>query len=149
MLMDHPYFSGFAEIMKLGRRLQLRQLVLATAQIYVRRFYCKVELRRTNPYLVMATAVYLAGKMEECPVHIRVVVNEARNAWPGKRIPPSLIGPGYLVIDVKDARLHHHRRLGDGRVRILAHRGDEITAHRSPPVSDADGPPPTFVTLDG
>ena len=87
MLMDDPYFSGSAEIMKLGRRLQLRQLVLATAQIYVRRFYCRVELRRTNPYLVMATAVYLAGKMEECPVHIRVVVNEARNAWPGKRIP--------------------------------------------------------------
>jgi cyclin C len=40
-------------------------------------------MRRTNPYLVMATALYLACKMEECPLHIRVVVSEAKNMWPG------------------------------------------------------------------
>ena len=72
------------EITKLGRRLQLRQQAQATAQIYVRRFYTKVEIRRTNPYLVLAVALYLAAKMEECPQHIRLVVNEARNAWPGE-----------------------------------------------------------------
>ncbi len=71
------------EIGKLGRRMSTRQQALATAQIYVRRFYSKVEIRRTNPYLVMATAFYLACKMEECPQHIRVVVGEARNIWPG------------------------------------------------------------------
>ncbi|KAI9883105.1 MAG: hypothetical protein M1823_005127 [Watsoniomyces obsoletus] len=70
------------QINKLGRRLQLRQQAQATAQIYVRRFYSKVEIRRTNPYLVLTTALYLAGKMEECPQHIRVFLNEARNAWP-------------------------------------------------------------------
>lgn len=56
---------------------------MATAQVYIRRFYSKVEIRRTNPYLVIATAVYLACKMEECPHHIRLVVSEGRALWPG------------------------------------------------------------------
>jgi hypothetical protein len=56
---------------------------MATAQLYIRRFYSKVEIRRTNPYLVIATAVYLACKMEECPHHIRLVVSEGRTLWPG------------------------------------------------------------------
>lgn len=68
---------------RLGKRLVLRQQVLATAQIYIKRFYTKVEIRRTNPYLVVATAVYLACKMEESPQHIRLVVQEARSLWPG------------------------------------------------------------------
>jgi len=74
------YFNQ--QIGKLGRRMQVRQQALATAQVYVRRFYTKVEIRRTNPYLVLATAFYLACKMEECPQHIRLVVGEARNIWP-------------------------------------------------------------------
>ena len=71
-----------AEINKLGRKLKLAQQVMATAQVFVRRFYTKVEIRRTNPYLVLATAVYLASKMDECPQHIRHVVSEARSFWP-------------------------------------------------------------------
>ena len=63
--------------------MNVRQQALATAQIYVRRFYSRVEIRRTNPYLVLVTAFYLACKMEECPQHIRSVVLEARQAWPG------------------------------------------------------------------
>lgn len=71
------------EISRLGKRLQIRQQAMATAQLYIRRFYSKIEIRRTNPYLVAATALYLACKMEEAPQHIRLVVNEARNFWPG------------------------------------------------------------------
>ena len=71
------------ELGKLGKKLVVRQQALATAQVYLRRFYSKVEIRRTNPYLVLATALYLACKMEECPQHIRVVVSEARQMWPG------------------------------------------------------------------
>jgi cyclin C len=74
------------EINRLGKRLQVRQQAMATAQLYVRRFYSKVEIRRTNPYLVIATAVYLACKMEESPQHIRLVVTEARSLWPGTRL---------------------------------------------------------------
>lgn len=61
---------------------------MATAQMYIKRFYIKVEIRRTNPYLVIATAVYLACKMEECPQHIRLLVTEARSLWPGTPRPP-------------------------------------------------------------
>lgn len=67
--------------------MNLRQQPLATAQIYVRRFYTKVEIRRTNPYLLMTTAVYLACKVEECPMHIRLVLAEAARQWPGKSLP--------------------------------------------------------------
>lgn len=63
-----------------------RQQALATAQVYIKRFYTKVEIRQTNPYLVLTTAFYLACKMEECPQHIRFVVGEARGLWPGMRI---------------------------------------------------------------
>ena len=69
--------------MRLGKRLGVRQQAMATAQLYIRRFYSKVEIRRTNPYLVIATAVYLACKMEECPHHIRLVASEGRTLWPG------------------------------------------------------------------
>lgn len=73
-----------SELIKLGRRMNLRQQALATAQVYIRRFYTKVEIRKTNPYLIMATAVYLACKMEECPQHIRLMLGEAARQWPGK-----------------------------------------------------------------
>ena len=76
------YSNVSPELIKIGRRLNIRQQAIATAQIYIRRFYTKVEIRRTNPYLVIATALYLASKMEECPQYIRMVVGEARNAWP-------------------------------------------------------------------
>lgn len=54
---------------------------MATAQVYMKRFYLKVEIRRTNPYLVIATAIYLACKMEESPQHIRLIITEARTMW--------------------------------------------------------------------
>lgn len=72
-----------AELIKLGKRMSTRQQALATAQVYIKRFYTKNEIRHTNPYLVLTTAFYLACKMEECPQHIRFVVGEARSLWPG------------------------------------------------------------------
>ncbi|THV44064.1 hypothetical protein BGAL_0747g00050 [Botrytis galanthina] len=74
------YFNQ--QMTRLGKRLGVRQQAMATAQLYIRRFYSKVEIRKTNPYLVLATAVYLACKMEECPHHIRLVVSEGRGLWP-------------------------------------------------------------------
>jgi cyclin C len=67
--------------------MSVRQQALATAQVYMRRFYTKREMRMTNPYLVLSTAFYLACKMEECPQHIRIVVGEARQFWPGTSYP--------------------------------------------------------------
>ena len=74
------------EIQRLGKKLgNLRQQAMATAQVYVRRYYLTVEMRRTNPYLVVSAALYIACKMEECPQHIRIIVVEAHNLWPGMR----------------------------------------------------------------
>jgi cyclin C len=66
--------------------MSTRQQAIATAQVYLKRFYTKNEIRQTNPYLVLTTAFYLACKMEECPQHIRFVVGEARGLWPGMRL---------------------------------------------------------------
>lgn len=74
-----------AELAELAERLSSRQQAVATAQVYMKRFYLKNELRQTNPYLVLATAFYLACKMEECPQHIRFVVGESRVIWPGRQ----------------------------------------------------------------
>ena len=71
----------YAEMIRLSKRISVRQQCIATAQVYLKRFYSRVEIRRTNPYLVITTAVYLACKMEEAPQHIRLVVTEARTLW--------------------------------------------------------------------
>ncbi|XWW93324.1 hypothetical protein V2A60_001257 [Cordyceps javanica] len=69
------------QLIRLGKRLTIRQQAMATAQVYLKRFYSRVEIRRTNPYLVITTAIYLACKMEESPQHIRLIVTEARQLW--------------------------------------------------------------------
>lgn len=74
-------------IMKLGRRLNIRQCALATAQIYMARFLLRVSVREVNLYLLVTTSIYLACKVEECPQYIRTLVSEARSLWP-EFIPP-------------------------------------------------------------
>lgn len=69
-------------MLRLAKRLSVRQQAIATGQLYLRRFYTKIEIRRTNPYLVIATTLYLACKMEEAPQHIRLIVSESRSLWP-------------------------------------------------------------------
>lgn len=74
-------------IMKLGRRLNIRQYALATAHIYLSRFLIKASVREINLYMLVTTCVYLACKVEECPQYIRTLVSEARTLWP-EFIPP-------------------------------------------------------------
>ncbi|KAF7543205.1 hypothetical protein G7Z17_g10930 [Cylindrodendrum hubeiense] len=73
------YFNQ--QLIRLAKRLTIRQQSMATAQVYMKRFFSKVEIRRMNPYLVIATSIYLACKMEESPQHIRLIVTEARQMW--------------------------------------------------------------------
>ncbi|KAF2198899.1 C/H/G cyclin [Delitschia confertaspora ATCC 74209] len=82
-LPDRRYLSiyFYHQLSKMARPLGIRQQALATAQVYVRRFYTRVEIRRTNPALLLATALYVACKMEECPQHIRMILGEARHCW--------------------------------------------------------------------
>lgn len=69
-------------LVKLGRRLNIRQIALATAEVYLTRFLTKVSLKEINLYLLVTTCLYVACKIEECPQHIRVITSEARNLWP-------------------------------------------------------------------
>lgn len=69
-------------LVKLGRRLNVRQIALATSEVYLSRFLTKVLLKEINVYLLVTTCLYLACKIEECPQHIRLIISEARNLWP-------------------------------------------------------------------
>jgi len=82
--------------------------------------------------LLLATALYLACKVEEIPQHIKMVMTEARHLWPGEAayppakppltpkdfiLPlPALIGEcEFLIISELDAQLllyHPYRPLG-------------------------------------
>ncbi|KAL9581746.1 MAG: hypothetical protein Q9212_003710 [Teloschistes hypoglaucus] len=117
------------QLVKLGKRMSVRQQALATAQVYVRRFYIKVDLRSTNPYLILATALYLACKMEESPQHIRAVVEQARNMWPDF-IPSDIARLGelefYLISEMNSQLIIHHpyRTLQDLQSRISLGQDD-------------------------
>lgn len=90
--------------------MSTRQQALATAQVYIKRFYTKNEIRHTNPYLVVTTAFYLACKMEECPQHIRFVVAEARNFW-----------PDFIALDVS--------KLGECEFALISEMNSQLIVH--------------------
>lgn len=69
-------------IIKLGRRLNLRQLIMSSAEIYMTRFLLKASIKEVNIYLLVATCIYVACKIEEYPQHIRTILAEARRCWP-------------------------------------------------------------------
>jgi cyclin C len=79
------WFSNL--IQKLGKRLLLRQIPIATATVFFRRFYLKNSFCETNPYLVLAACVFVAAKVEETPVHIKSVVSEAKLVFAGTSSP--------------------------------------------------------------
>lgn len=61
----------------------LRQVPIATATIFFKRFYLKNSYCETNPYLVLAACCFVAAKVEETPVHIKSVVQEAKVVFGG------------------------------------------------------------------
>lgn len=148
------------ELVKLSKTMSIRQQAIATAHVYIRRYYIKVELRRTNPYLVMATALYLACKMEECPLHIRVMVSEARNIWPGMCLSfsPSTIKtsiPTLLLLStlrlfpstIKN-RLHNLGRIQTRRNRIQPHLRNKLPPNHSSPLPYPHPPLRTIIHGD-
>ncbi|KAI0267353.1 cyclin-like protein [Gloeopeniophorella convolvens] len=70
------YFANL--IAMLGKRLSLRQRVIATATVFFRRFYVKNLYCETDPFIVISACCYVAAKAEESPVHIKNVVSESR-----------------------------------------------------------------------
>jgi cyclin C len=60
--------SFCAVIQQLGETLKLRQQVVATATVFLKRFYARYSLKCIDPLLLAPTAVFLASKVEECGV---------------------------------------------------------------------------------
>lgn len=83
-LPDRRLFFIFIKdrIMQLSKRLPLRQQCVATALVYLHRYFLFNAMQNVNLYLLTATAFYLASKTEESPHHIRLVASEARQLWP-------------------------------------------------------------------
>jgi cyclin C len=80
-------------ISKLGKKLQLRQRVIATATVFFRRFYLRNSYCETDPFLVISACCYLAAKAEESPVHIKNVVAESRSLF-SRELPLVLLRKG-------------------------------------------------------
>lgn len=73
------YFANV--ITKLGKKLQLRQKVIATATVFFRRFYMKNSYCETDPFIVISACCYVAAKAEESPIHIKNVMTESRTLF--------------------------------------------------------------------
>ena len=89
LLQNYPYHDRRLmliflrdRLLQLGKRLQFRQQCVATAMVYMHRYFLSTPMQSVNLYLLVATAFYLASKTEESPHHIRLVASEARQAWP-------------------------------------------------------------------
>eukprot|EP01104_Vermistella_antarctica_P014263 TRINITY_DN4455_c0_g1_i1.p1 TRINITY_DN4455_c0_g1~~TRINITY_DN4455_c0_g1_i1.p1 ORF type:complete len:318 (-),score=105.66 TRINITY_DN4455_c0_g1_i1:190-1143(-) len=59
----------FVELLiKLGTKLKMRQRVISTAVVYLKRFYLKNGYIEFDPFLIFPTCLYVAAKVEECVV---------------------------------------------------------------------------------
>jgi len=68
-------------VLQLAKRLPFRQQCVATALVYLHRYFLSTPMQNVNLYLLTATAFYLASKTEESPHHIRLVADGARQFW--------------------------------------------------------------------
>lgn len=55
-------------IQAIGEQIKMRQQVIATATVYLKRYYAKNPLRSCDPLLMAATSLFLASKVEESGV---------------------------------------------------------------------------------
>jgi hypothetical protein len=59
---------------ELGLRLSLRQRAIATAQLLFLRFYVRESFVHFDPRLVAPTVLFVAAKIEECPLNAKNVI---------------------------------------------------------------------------
>jgi cyclin C len=78
----HVFIFLRDRLLQLTKRLQFRQQCVATALVYLQRYFLSTPMQNVNLYLLVATAFYLSSKTEESPHHIRLVAAEARQSWP-------------------------------------------------------------------
>jgi hypothetical protein len=60
----------------LGQHMKVRQQVIATAIVYFKRFYTRNAFSLCDPLLVAPTCFYLATKIEECAMPLKLIIKE-------------------------------------------------------------------------
>lgn len=76
-----PRHSVITVLSTICKRLNLRQRVVASANVFFRRFFAKNSYCALDPFLVCATCVYVSAKVEESPIHIKSAVAEAARSF--------------------------------------------------------------------
>ena len=69
-------------VQALGRRLRLRQRAVATAMVYLRRFFFVHTLLDHDSLLIAPTCVWVSSKAEECALSAKMVVSELHQLEP-------------------------------------------------------------------
>lgn len=74
------YYLSF--ISHLAQRCRLRQRVIATAQVFFRRFYTQSTLAQHDPALIAVTALLVAAKVEECAINAKAILKQLQPSPP-------------------------------------------------------------------
>jgi len=91
-------------IQSVGKRLDWRQPVIATAIVFFRRFFVRSSLAKFDPRLVVPTCLYIAGKVEEMgQIKVEKVLNQFEKVTlnNGRKVAP-LYFPKYTPSQVHD-----------------------------------------------
>lgn len=106
-------------LQKMGTRLRLYQLCIATAVVYFQRFYVVFSLKKYDIFKMAAAALFLAAKVEETPKKLRDVVQVAWEGDPRRKpeeLKAGLQDASLEFVALKDKLLDYERDL----LRVLA-----------------------------
>ncbi|KAI8447067.1 cyclin-like protein, partial [Phakopsora pachyrhizi] len=71
-------------VIRISVSLQLPQLIIATASVYLHRFYMRKSVRRYSPKVMSATALFLATKIKEVPRKLEYIVRDKKTDFNNK-----------------------------------------------------------------
>ncbi|KAF4524293.1 hypothetical protein B566_EDAN005349 [Ephemera danica] len=88
------HFIAIRYIFECGIKLEAKPLTIATAAVLYHRFFRETDSNNYDCYLLAATALYLAGKVEDDPLKVRDVINVTHNTL-HRGSPPLELGDEY------------------------------------------------------
>jgi len=87
-------------IFECGKKLEARCLTLATASSLFHKFFAATSIADYDPYLIAATCLYLAGKVEDNHLKLRDVINVVHSTL-HRTLDPLALGDEYW--NIRDA----------------------------------------------
>ncbi|XP_033114560.1 cyclin-Q-like [Anneissia japonica] len=88
------HFKVVHFLMEAAVKLSLESVTVASACTFYHRFFHVRKLSNYDPYLIAATCIYLATKVEEQPIRMRDIINVCHRIC-HKNAPKLEIGPEY------------------------------------------------------